>query len=49
MEDSGLSGDLKEIEKEYLDTIELNNGFHDFAAAVKGRYKLVIISNDSSR
>lgn len=45
----GFQGDLEEIEKEYLDTIELNKGFHDFAAAVKGHYKLAIISNDSSR
>lgn len=45
----GFQGDLEEVEREYLDTIELNSGFHEFAASVKGHYKLAIISNDSSR
>lgn len=45
----GFEGDLEKIEKEYLDTIELNDGFIDFIEAVSKKYKLAIISNDSSR
>lgn len=45
----GFTGDLEQIEREYLDTIELHEGFHDFAAAMKKKYKLAILSDDSSR
>lgn len=45
----GFQGDLEKIEKEYLDTIELSDGFIDFIEKVKGKYKLAIISNDSGR
>ncbi|MDE5589144.1 MAG: HAD family phosphatase [Acetatifactor sp.] len=45
----GFQGDLEKIEKDYLDTIELNDGFLDFIKAVKKKYKLAILSNDSSR
>lgn len=45
----GFQGDLEKIEKEYLDTIELSDGFIDFIEKVQGKYKLAIISNDSSR
>lgn len=45
----GFQGDLEKIEKEYLDTIELSDGFLDFIKAVRKQYKLAIISNDSSR
>ena len=45
----GFQGDLEKIEKEYLDTIELADGFLDFIKTVKNHYKLAIISNDSSR
>ena len=45
----GFQGDLEKIEKEYLDTIELSDGFIDFIEKVKSKYKLAIISNDSSR
>lgn len=45
----GFKGDLEQIEKEYLDTIELNDGCVEFINAVKGKCKLAIISNDSSR
>ena len=45
----GYTGDLEQIEKEYLDTIELNDGFKDFITAAKKKYRLAIISNDSSR
>lgn len=45
----GFQGDVEKIEKEYLDTIELQDGILAFLDAVKGNYKLAIISNDSSR
>jgi haloacid dehalogenase superfamily, subfamily IA, variant 3 with third motif having DD or ED/haloacid dehalogenase superfamily, subfamily IA, variant 1 with third motif having Dx(3-4)D or Dx(3-4)E len=45
----GFQGDLEKIEKEYLDTIELNDGFLDFISSASKHYKLAIISNDSSR
>ena len=48
-ESIGFQGDLEKIEKEYLDTIELNDGFLDFISNVRKQYKLAIISNDSSR
>lgn len=48
-EEIGFKGNLEQIEKEYLDTIELNDGFLEFIEAVSKRYKLAIISNDSSR
>lgn len=45
----GYTGDLEQIEKEYLDTIELSDGFLEFVQAARKKYKLAIISNDSSR
>jgi putative hydrolase of the HAD superfamily len=45
----GFQGNLEKIEKEYLDTIELNHGFYEFINAIRNQYKLAIISNDSSR
>jgi putative hydrolase of the HAD superfamily len=45
----GFKGDLEKIEKEYLDTIELSDGFINFIEKAKNKYKLTIISNDSSR
>ncbi|MBE5947713.1 MAG: HAD family hydrolase [Lachnospiraceae bacterium] len=45
----GFKGNLEQVEKEYLDTIELNEGFYEFVASAKKQYKLAIISNDSSR
>lgn len=45
----GYKGDIEKIEKEYLDTIEINDGFHDFVSSVSKHYKMAIISNDSSR
>ncbi len=44
----GYQGDLEKVEKDYLDTIELNDGFLNFITAVKRNYKLAIISNDCS-
>ena len=45
----GFQGDLEKIEEDYLDTIELSDGFIDFIEKVRYKYKLAIISNDSSR
>lgn len=46
---AGFQGDLEKIERNYLNTIELNDGFLDFMKAIRKEYKLAIISNDSSR
>lgn len=48
-ESLGFKGDIEKIEKEYLDTIEINDGFLDFVSSVCKHYKMAIISNDSSR
>ena len=48
-ESLGFKGDIEKIEKDYLDTIEIKDGFLDFVSSVSKRYKLAIISNDSSR
>ena len=45
----GFQGDLEKVEKGYLDTIQLNDGFLDFIKVTRRQYKLAIISNDSSR
>lgn len=45
----GFQGDLEKIEKEYLNTIELADGFTEFVEKAKTQYKLAILSNDSSR
>lgn len=45
----GFQDDLEKIEKDYLDTIKLNDGLLEFIKAVRMKYKLAIISNDSSR
>ena len=45
----GFQGDLATVEENYLNTIELSNGFLDFILKVRPEYKLAIISNDSSR
>ena len=45
----GFKGDIERIEKEYLDTMEINDGFLDFISSVNKNYKMAIISNDSSR
>lgn len=48
-ESLGFNGDIEKIEKEYLDTIEINDGFLDFVLHASQYYKMAIISNDSSR
>jgi putative hydrolase of the HAD superfamily len=44
----GFKGDLAKIEKDYLDTMEINESFYEFATHIKKYYKLALISNDSS-
>ena len=44
----GFTGDLEKIEKDYLDTIEINQSFYAFAAHIKKTHKIALISNDSS-
>ena len=44
----GFKGNLGEIEREYLDIVEINEGFYEFALKIKQYYKLALISNDSS-
>ena len=44
----GYKGDLAKIEKDYLDTVEIDEFFYEFAANIKKYYKLALISNDSS-
>ena len=48
-ESLGFKGDIEKIEKDYLDTIEINDGFLDFISSVSKHYRMAIISNDSSR
>jgi putative hydrolase of the HAD superfamily len=44
----GFKGDLEKIQREYLDTVEINELFYEFATDIKKYYKLALISNDSS-
>ena len=44
----GYQGDLNKLEKEYLDTIEINEDFYEFATMIKQHYHLALLSNDSS-
>ncbi len=44
----GFEGDLSKIEKEYLDTIEINESFYEIAPILKKHYHLVLLSNDLS-
>ena len=43
----GFTGDLAQIQKEYLDTIKINEGFYTFAKRIKEHNRLALISNDS--
>lgn len=46
----GFQGDIEKREREFLDTLEVNQGFYEFAArAREQQYSLAILSNDSSR
>jgi len=44
----GFKGDIKKIEKEYLDTIEIDAAFYSAAQTLGKYYRLAILSNDLS-
>lgn len=44
----GFKGDLSKIEKEFLDTAEIDESFYEFAPAVKKHCRLALLSNDIS-
>ena len=44
----GYGGDLKTVEREYLETIEIDEGFYAAAAALRKRFRLALLSNDLS-
>jgi len=44
----GYKDNLEKVEKDYLDSIEINKDFYDFALEVRKNYKLALISNDIS-
>jgi putative hydrolase of the HAD superfamily len=44
----GFEGNLSKIEKEYLDTVEINESFYEIAPILKKHYHLALLSNDSS-
>lgn len=48
LERLGYTGDLEAIEKKYLDTVEINQDFYEFAETMSKRCKLALLSNDSS-
>ncbi len=44
----GFKGDVSKIEKEYLDTIQINESFYEYAPILKKNYHLALLSNDLS-
>jgi len=44
----GFDGDLNKIEKEYLDTIEIDESFYEVIAVIRKHYRLALLSNDVS-
>ena len=48
LEKLGFEGDLNRIEKEFLDTVEIDESFYEFAPAIKEHYRLALLSNDIS-
>ena len=42
------TGDLEKTERDYLDTIEINGDFYDFAERMKGKVRMALISNDAA-
>ncbi|MBQ3222753.1 MAG: HAD-IA family hydrolase [Clostridia bacterium] len=45
----GFTGDLEAVDREYLDTLELSDGFHAFAQRMRPLSKMAILSDDNSR
>lgn len=46
--DVGFKGMIRDIEKEYLETIQIDDNFLNTAKCLKRDYKLVLLSNDLS-
>jgi len=44
----GFKGDLAKLEKEYLDTIEIDKSFYEAAPVISKYYRLALLSNDVS-
>lgn len=44
----GFDCDLKKLEKDYLDTIEVNEDFYRVASILKKEFRLALLSNDIS-
>lgn len=44
----GYREKICDVEKEYLDTIEIDEDFFDIAWYLKSKYKLILLSNDIS-
>ncbi|MCL2774859.1 MAG: HAD-IA family hydrolase [Oscillospiraceae bacterium] len=44
----GFDGDLSKIEKEYLDTIEIDESFYEIIPIIRKYYRLALLSNDVS-
>src|SRR5215471_13333855 len=44
----GFEGDIKKIEREYLDTIEIDASFYSAAQTLKKYFSLALLSNDLS-
>jgi putative hydrolase of the HAD superfamily len=44
----GFEGDVNKIEKEYLDTIEIDMSFYSAAERLRKYYRLAVLSNDLS-
>jgi putative hydrolase of the HAD superfamily len=44
----GFKSDLNKIEKEYLDTIEIDESFYEIAPVIHKYYRLALLSNDVS-
>ena len=44
----GFRGDLHRIEREYLDTVEINSSFYRAAETLGRHYRLALLSNDIS-
>lgn len=44
----GFKGEIQDIEKEYLKTIQIDDNFFNVAKCLKKDYKLILLSNDLS-
>ena len=42
----GFEGDLGRIEREYLDTVEIDECFYEAASKLRNHYRLALLSND---